>query len=155
MDDSSSIVPSSLSNQGLKQVIYHTLLFTIIPLQKQSTETDHEMKERILGRKETCQSRDLHFDHYINDHSSKNITKTRTSITKINLIIHRTTKIISQQNGNSQNCQIHFYNRIDENTTKIRNFITTINQNGLETNQTILRPNVPVKVLKLLSQSYC
>ena len=46
-----------------------------------------------------------------------------------------------------------FYNRIDENTTETLNFITAINQNGLETNQMILRPTVSVEVVRFLSKS--
>ena len=48
-----------------------------------------------------------------------------------------------------------FYNRIDKNTIETRNFITTINQNGLETNQTILRPKVTVEVVRFVAKSLC
>ena len=46
-----------------------------------------------------------------------------------------------------------FYNRIDTNTIKTHNFITTINQNRLETNQTILQSKVTVKAVRFLSKS--
>ena len=67
----------------------------------------------------------------------------------------RPIQTISRPKGTHKSRQIHFYNRIDKNTTKTRLFITSINQNRLKTNQTISQPKVPVKVMIFLSQSSC
>ena len=69
-------------------------------------------------------------------------------------IIHITRYSLEFQNEKvaryTSDRQIHFYNRIDESTTETRNFIPTINRNGLKTNQTILQPKVTSKVVIFL-----